>query len=294
MDRSIVYLRVPAFQIAVERVCRAELRGRPLVIAPSGSERSLVQAASDEARQVGIRSGMRVKEALRICRDLKVLPPNLPLYARAEAAMLDILKRYTPFIEPQPAGSAYLDVTASVRLFGGAADIAWRAEEEIRRELRLDPSAGVAINKLVSGVAGRQSPPREFLQVPAGEERPFLAPLRVFLLPSVDRRTYHKLLELNFRRIGELAKASPHHLEWVLGRKGRILHQQAKGEDFSPVIPPSSVPQVKRRSELAEDSNDAVLLKAELFGLVVEALAEIGRRGRAARTLHIDILYSDL
>lgn len=293
MERSIFFLRIPAFGIAVERACRARLRGRPLVIAPPDSARALVQTSSQEARLAGIRPGMRLNEALKLCRDLGVLYPNPALYARAEAAILRILGRFTPVVEPLQEGSAYLDVTSTSRLFGGANNIAFQAEREISRSLRLDPSAGLAMNKLVSRVAGKQSPPLELIRVPAGNERSFLAPLKVRVLPAVDQKTFEQLRELNFQVVRQIAEIAPPHLEAVFGGRGLVLHRQANGEDFSPVRPPSSVPHVSRRIELAEDSNDVILLKREVFLLVNGCLYELRRGGRAARRLQMDLLYSD-
>ena len=292
-ERSIFFLRIPAFGIAVERACRASLRGRPLVIAPPDSARALVQEVSAEARQAGVRAGMRLHEAHKLCRDLDILYPNPPLYARAEAAILRVLSQYTPLVEPFYRGSAYLDVTASLRLFGGGECIAWRAEREISEKLRLDPSAGLGMNKLVSLVAGRQSPPRELICVTPGGERSFLAPLKVQLLPAVDRKLYARLRELNFQIVQQVADMGPMPLEAVFGRTGLILHRQALGVDSSPVRPPSAIPHLTKRAELAEDTNDLQILKRELFSLVEEALSELRRSNRTARKLQLDLLYSD-
>ncbi len=294
MQRAVVFVRIPHFGIAVERVCRPGLRDRPLLIAPPGSARALVQDVSPEARQAGILPGMRLSEALRMCRDAEVIHPNPPLYARAEAAILNILHRYTPCIEPRGFGAAYLDVSTVVRLFGGASDIAYRAEREIREALKLPPTAGLAINKLVSAVAARRSPPCDLIQVRPGDEEPFLAPLEVRLLPAVDRNTDRRLQELNLRIIRQLTEIAPRHLETALGRKGLILLRQAKGVDYSPVTPPSATPHVTRRAEPAEDTNDIGRLRCELFHLVEESLSDLRRCGRAARRLQIEILYSDL
>jgi DNA polymerase-4 len=181
-----------------------------------------------------------------------------------------------------------------VRLFGTAPDIAYRAEKEIREALKLPPTAGLAVNKLVSSVAARRSPPCDLIQVRPGDEEPFLAPLEVRLLPAVDRRTYHRLGELNLKLIRQLTEIAPRHLESVLGRKGLVLLRQAKGVDYSPVTPPSATPHISRRAELTEDTNDIEVLRVELFQLIEESLAELRGRGRAARKLQVDILYSDL
>ncbi|MCX6639631.1 MAG: hypothetical protein NTW14_04000 [bacterium] len=294
MDRSVVFVHIPAFMIAVERVLQPRLAGRPLVVASPDSARALVQVVSDEARHSGIRTGMRLNEAARLCRDLGVLNPNPPLYARAEAAILRILNRYTPFVEPNRSGSAYLDVTSTIKLFGGAGNVAFRAEREIRDELRLIPSAGLAVNKLVSGVAGRRSPPSELIEVEAGSEQSFLSPLQAHALPAVDRPCWIKLCELNVRIVQQLAEISTTYLELALGRKGALLHRQALGEDYSPVQPPSAVPHLSHRIELPEDSNDIVTLKKQLFGLVETSMSELRQRGRGARRLQLDLLYSDL
>jgi DNA polymerase-4 len=293
LNRSIFFLRIPSFGIAVERACRPKLAQRPLALAPPDSARALVQEVSAEARAAGIRPGMRLNEARRLCRDLTVLYPNPALCARAEAALLRVLRQFTPLVEPFTNGSAYLDVTSSVRLFGGADTIAQRAEREISGQLRLDPSAGLGLNKLVSLVAGKQSPPREFISVQAGSERDFLAPLKVHVLPAVDRKLYGQLRELNFQVVQQVAQIEPTHLEAAFGRRGLVLHRQALGQDSSPVQPPSAVPHLTKRSELAEDSNDLVVLKRELFGLVEESLAELRLSGRSAKRLQIDLLYSD-
>ncbi len=292
-SRSIFFLRIPAFPIAVERACQPKLLGRPLVVAPPDAARALVQQVSTEARQSGIRSGMRLHEAKKLCRELGVLYPNPPLYARAESAILKVLSQYTPIIEPLHNGSAYLDVTASLRLFGGAETIARRAEREIAQNLRLDPSAGLGLNKLISLVAGRQSPPREIINVQAGNEQSFLAPLHVHVLPVVDRPLYTQLRELNFQIIQQVAEIDNCYLEAAFGRRGLLLHRQALGQDSSPVRPPSAIPHLARRSELAEDTNDLEILKRELFTLIEEALSELRRTQRTARRLQIDLLYSD-
>jgi DNA polymerase-4 len=292
-NRSIFFLRIPTFGVAVERACRPKLRERPLVIAPPDSVRALVQEVSAEARKAGIRPGMRVNEARKLCPDLGILPPNPPLYARAEAAILRLLSQYTPLVEPFRLGGAYLDVTGSQKLFGGAGDIARRAEREISQQLKLDPSAGLGGNKLVSLVAGKQSPPREFIRVPEGDEQSFLAPLKVHVLPSVDRPLYRQLLELNFQIVQQVAGMESAHLEAAFGRRGLLLHRQALGQDYSPVTPPSAVPHLLRRFELAEDSNDLAVLKRELFHLIEEALTELRQSSRSARRLQLNLLYSD-
>src|SRR5262249_49599859 len=145
-----------------------------------------------------IRRRMRVEAALRLCPGAEVVEPDEPLYARAATAVQEILGRFSPLIEPVGYARAFLDVTRTARLFGPAVDVADRARREVRERLRLPASAGVAANKLVSRVAADESVPREgLLEVPAGDEAPFLAPLPVRRLPGIGIETSRELEDLN-------------------------------------------------------------------------------------------------
>src|SRR5499426_2062609 len=104
MDRSILHLDIPAFPVAVERVVAPRLRERPVVVAPSSSTRAPILVSSLEARQAGVFRGMPLARAVRICRDLIVLPPNEPLYRRASEAILKLLAAYSPLLEPAGGG----------------------------------------------------------------------------------------------------------------------------------------------------------------------------------------------
>jgi len=192
--RQIIHLTVTAFPIAVERVIHPEWRFRPVVIAPPGSVRSVVTALSSEARDSGVRIGMALARAMKYCRNLVVLPPNEPLYARASRAIYRVLEEFSPVLEPSGYGHAYLDITGTIRLFGPARDTAWNAQKEIRRQLRLDASLGVASNKMVSKIASEVTRPSGLQDVPCGDESSFLSPLPVRWLPGVGFQT-ERLLE---------------------------------------------------------------------------------------------------
>ncbi len=293
MEREIIHVDIAAFAVAVERVVHPELKGRPVVIAPVGPSRSVVTALSKEAWEAGIRRGMILAKAVRYCRGVVVLPPNEPLYARASRAICKVLENFTPVLEPAGYGHAYLDITGTGRLLGPPRDAAWRAQQEIRRQLRLDASLGVATNKMVSKVASEVTKPVGLQDVPPGEESSFLSPLPVRLLPGVGAVTMQLLAELNIRVIRELAVMELEPLTLAFGRLGFVLRQRALGVDDTPVYPPRAVPVVDQERILAEDSNDDELLQGALFELCEragECLRE--RRERAAR-LELRIRYSD-
>ncbi len=150
MDRHIIHVHIPAFPIAVARVVRPELRDRPVAVAPPHSERALILSVSAEARQHGIFKGMPLGKAMKFYPDLTVLPPDHDLTAKACRSLAGVVARYTPLWEPSQPGHIYLDVTGTDRLWGKAKDAANRLRREIKEQVRLSGTVGVASNKMVS------------------------------------------------------------------------------------------------------------------------------------------------
>jgi DNA polymerase-4 len=294
MEREIIYMNVTAFPVAVERVIHPELRGKPVVVAPLGASRSIVTALSAEAWSAGIRKGMVLSKAIRYCRNLIILPPNEPLYLRASRAIFRVLENFSPVLEPSGHGHAYLDITGSGRLFGPPRDTAWKAQDEIRRQLHLDSSLGIASNKMVSRIASEMIPQPSGLQdVPHGNESSFLAPLPVRLLPGIGPQTEGQLKDLNICMIRDIAAMKLRHLALAFGRFGYVLHQQALGIDSTPVNPMRAIPALELETVLPEDSNDYEVLKRTLRELCEEAGEQLrGRRQRAGR-VELRIRYSD-
>ncbi len=293
MERQIIYVDITTFAVAVERVVRPELRKRPVVVAPIGLSRSVVTALSTEAWEAGIRRGMVLAKAVRYCRDVIVLPPNEPLYVRASGAIFKILRCFSPVLEPSGYGHAYLDVTGTGRLYGPPRDTAWRAQMEMRRQLHLDASVGVASNKMVSKIASKVMKPAGLQDVPHGDETSFLSPLPVRLLPGVGPRTQEQLKELNIRIIHDITAMKQEHLTLAFGRFGFLLYQHALGIDKTPVYPRGSVPAVEKVKMLPEDSNDYKQLKGVLFELCERAGEQLREEKQWASRMELRIRYSD-
>jgi DNA polymerase IV len=292
MEREIIYMTVPAFPVAVERVIHPELRGRPVVVAPMSAVRSVVTALSTEAWNAGIRKGMALSKAVRYCRNMIVLPPNEPLYLRATRAIFRVLENFSPVLEPSGHGHAYLDITGTCRLLGPPRDAAWKAQKEIRQQLRLDTSLGVASNKMVSRIASEVI--RAGLQdVPHGNESSFLSPLPVRLLPGIGLQTEGQLEDLNIRLIRDIAAMRLEHLALAFGRLGFVLHQRAQGIDSTPVVPVRAIPALEVEEVLPEDSNDYALLKSVLRGLCERAGGQLREKKQRAGKGELRIRYAD-
>jgi DNA polymerase-4 len=293
MEREIIYLNVTAFPVAVERVVHPELRGRPVVVSPLGATRSIVTSLSSEAWDSGIRKGMPLSKAMRCCRNAVVLPPNESLYLRASRAIFRVLESFSPILEPSGHGHVYLDITGTGRLLGPPRDTAWRAQKEIRRQLRLETSLGVSSNKMVSKIASEVTRPTGLQDVPHGNEPSFLSPLPVRLLPGIGPQTEGQLEDLNIHIIHDIAAMNLEHLALAFGRLGFVLHQRARGIDSTPVVPLRAVPALDLEKVLPEDTNDYELLKRVLSDLCEHAGQQLRERKQRAGRVELRIRYAD-
>jgi DNA polymerase-4 len=293
MFRDVLHINVTSFPVGVERVVDSSLRERPVVVSAMNSARAVVLALSREAYLEGVRKGMPALQARKFCRGLVIIPPNQPLYRRASRAVHRLLADYSPLIEPWRMGHLHIDMTGSRRLFGPSVDIGARINREIRERLRLRNTVGVARNKLVSRVASRVIRPRGLCEVFPGSEAEFIAPLEVDMLPGIGTRTEAALSDFNICLVGELAAIPAEHLAMAFGPLGFRLHQYARGIDHSPVRPPELAPAVQEEETLAEDANDDYTVLAALYLLVERAGRRLRKLGRRARTVKLELTYSD-
>jgi DNA polymerase-4 len=302
--RAVLFIDPPAFCTTLEGLVAPALRTRPLAIAPPAADRATILALSGEARLAGLVPGMPVRTAQRLCPDLVVLPPNPKLYARASRALHNILRVFAPTIEPKGYGHAFLDLTGTDRLFGPPQDVAMRIRREATERLRLPLSVGVAANKLVSQAAIRadrrtgssadiEGSSEELLYVPTGNERKFLAPQPIDVLPELDPAMRLRLDEYQLERIGEVASISESALCAVFGRPGRMLQTRARGIDSRPVLSPEQQSEFRVVHTLTSDTNDLTILHP-LLRLLSERLgSRLRRRGLTAGRLRLEATYTD-
>jgi DNA polymerase-4 len=311
--RSVLFVDPPAFCTSLEGLVAPALRTRPLAVAPPGADRATILALSAEARLAGIERGMPVRKAQRLCPDLIVLPPNPRLYARASRALHQILRIYAPTIEPRGYGHAFLDLTGTGRLFGPPQDVAARIRRETNQRLGFSVSVGVASNKLVSQAAiragrlvlsgangrtggradGRMGHWDESLYVPAGDERGFLAPHPLEVLPELGTGMRARLEDYQLDLIGEVAAISESALCSVFGHEGRMLRARAQGIDPRPVLPPERQAEFHLAHALTTDTNDIGVLYP-LLRLMSERLGRrLRQRGLTAGRLRVQATYAD-
>ncbi len=265
--RKILHIDMDAFYASVEQRDDPSLRGRPVVVAWRGA-RSVVCAASYEARKYGVRSAMPALRAERLCPDAVFVPPDFTRYRAVSRQVRAIFLTHTDLVEPLSLDEAYLDVTAPKAAADSATAIAQAIRARIREETALTASAGVAPNKFLAKIASDWRKPDGLFVVRPGEVLDFLVPLPVGRIPGVGRVMEAKLAALGIRTVGELRDWSQEALERRFGRYGRRLHDLARGVDDNPVTPDRPTQSVSAEDTFSED------LPIEALGETIDRLAD--------------------
>ena len=234
--RKIIHVNMDAFYASVEQRDDPQLRGKPVVVAWRGN-RSVVCAASYEARSFGVHSAMPAVRAERLCPAAIFITPDFTRYRAVSRSVREIFKRHTDLIEPLSLDEAYLDVTENKTGLPTATLVARTIREQIRRELNLTASAGVAPNKFLAKLASDWRKPDGLFVVRPEDIDGFLLPLPVGRLPGVGKVTGEKLAKLGVETVEDLRKLELPTLEQHFGRYGLRLHELARGIDESEVVP---------------------------------------------------------
>lgn len=230
LPRKIVHIDMDAYYASVEQRDDPNLKGKPVIVAWRGA-RSVVCAASYEARRFGVRSAMPAARAERLCPQAIFIPPDFIRYKAVSRQIHEIFSRHTDLIEPLSLDEAYLDVTTNKQGIGSATEVAESIRAAIRKELSLAASAGVASNKFLAKIASDWRKPNGLYVIRPHEVEAFLTPLRVCSLPGVGKVMNNKLAQMGVATVGELRRIPITALECRFGRWGRRLHELSRGID---------------------------------------------------------------
>jgi len=280
-----------AFYASVEQRDNPAFRGKPVVVAWKGT-RSVVCAASYEARAFGVRSAMPAVRAERLCPDAIFVPPDFIRYKAVSRSVREILTRHTILIEPLSLDEAYLDVTENKLELPTATQVARTIRQQIREELNLTASAGVAPNKFLAKIASDWRKPDGLFVIQPEEIDTFLPPLPVDRLPGVGKVLGEKLAKLGVQIVADLRGLSISSLEEQFGRFGRRLHGLARGVDPSEVVADRPT-----QSMSVEDTfeRDVPLAETELMirHLAEKLWAASRKESRIARTVVLRLKTSE-
>ena len=294
--RKIIHIDMDAFYASVEQRDDPSLRGKPVVVAWRGN-RSVVCAASYEARTFGVRSAMPAVRAERLCPQAVFVPPDFVRYKAVSRQVREVFARHTDLVEPLSLDEAYLDVTVTKTGLPSATATAEAIRAAIREETQLTASAGVAPNKFLAKIASDWNKPDGICVIRPHQVDAFLAPLPVGRLPGVGKVMEARLAALDIATVDDLRRWALADLEQCFGRWGRRLHELSFGIDEHPVVSERPTLQVS-----AEDTFEHDLLLDEIEPHI-RRLAEktwagyLREReqhdGRIARTVVLKLKTSD-
>ena len=288
-EAAILHADADAFFASVEQRDDPSLRGRPTVVGGG-----VVMAASYEARAYGIHGGMGGRTARRLCPHVKSVEPNFSAYTEASKALFEIFKRTSPVVEGLSMEEAFLDVRGLEHISGTPREIAARLRRDVRRELDLPLSVGVARTKVLAKMASRAAKPDGLLVVAPEEETAFLHPLPVEALWGVGETTAEKLHAAGILTVGALASRDEVVLESILGaHAARHLHAIAHNRDPRRVRPGRRRRSIGSQSALGSRPRSRAELEAVLVALVDRVTRRMRSARRAGRTVTLRLRFGD-
>ncbi len=288
-----MHIDLDAFFVSVEQVDDPSLKGKPVVVGGRPQGRGVVASASYEARAFGLRAGMPLVTASRLCPQAIFIQGSFPRYRDASQRFMTTLASFSPYLEPMGLDEAYLDATGFESIHGSARQMAAKIKQRVKAELGLTASIGIASGKVTAKVASELSKPDGLLEVAAGKERAFLSPLPIAKLPGIGKKTGHKLKSLSIDTIGKLSTMPLKALKSHFGASGEVLQRFASGIDDREVEPPASAKSTSRETTFGQDTRDRSLLKATLRYLGERVGADLRQKGKRARCITLKLRYAD-
>jgi DNA polymerase-4 len=287
---TILHADLDAFYASVEQRDNPRLRGRPVIVGAG-----VVLAASYEARAYGVRTAMGGAEARRLCPPAIVVEPRMSAYSQASRAVFGMFERTTPLVEGLSIDEAFLDVGGLRRISGSAVEIAARLRTDVRDQVGLPITVGVARTKFLAKVASGVAKPDGLLVVAPDRELAFLHPLAVERLWGVGRVTAERLRARGIATVGDVARLPEEVLTSMLGRaSGGHLHALAHNRDPRPVQPGRRRRSIGSQHALGRLPRSLDTVDAVLVSLVDRVARRMRTSGRVCRTVVLRLRFDDL
>jgi DNA polymerase-4 len=290
--RAILHIDMDAFYASVEERDRPELKGMPLIVGGTGG-RGVVAAASYAVRRFGVHSAMPMREALRRCPEAIVVHPRMARYQEISQQVFAIFQEFTPLVEGLSLDEAFLDVTASRQLLGGAEAIGTEIRRRIAGQTGLTASVGIAPNKLLAKIASDLNKPDGMCSIHAGNLREILDPLPINKLFGVGRKTLPTVLEAGIRTFGDARVATDEVLWRAFGKHGQAMRDRASGLDDRPVEPDREEKSISAEETYDSDIRAAGELQAQLVHLADRTASRLRAQKLLAGRVSVKIRRAD-
>lgn len=290
--RKIIHIDMDAFFASVEQLDNPSLRGKPVAVGGSGP-RSVVAAASYEARRYGVRSAMPSVTARKLCPEITFVRGRFERYQEESDAIFEIFSRYSDTIEPLSIDEAFLDVTKDKKNIGSATIIAKAIKDDIKRERGLTASAGVSYNKFLAKMASDVNKPDGIFIILQEDAEAFIDNLKIDKFYGIGRVTAAKMHNLGIHTGSDLRKWDEESLVRNFGKAGSFFYEMVRGTDDRPVECESV-----RKSAGAETTFDNDLTRqfeiiAELYHIEQEVMRRVQEAEFHGRTVTLKIKFSD-
>lgn len=296
MPRLVLHIDMDAFFAAIEQSDHPEWKGKPVVVGadPKGGKgRGVVSTCSYEARVFGVRSAMPVSKAYTLCPQAVYVYPRGRRYAEVSRQVMRLLGAYSPDIQQISVDEAFLDISSTQRLFGGAESLARMIKADILAETHLTCSIGIAPNKFIAKIASDLRKPDGLVIVAEAEVKQFLAPLEISRLWGVGPKTVPVMHRLGIHTIGDLTRFSQEELLKRLGQSGLHFWRLANGFDERAVVEEAETKSVSRETTFEMDCDDEEMLRSTLFYLCDDLCYDMRRHGLSGRTVTLKIRLED-
>lgn len=290
--RIILCLDLDAFYASVEELLHPEWRGQPILVGAQSEERGVVASCSYAARAFGVHSAMPMRQALSLCPHAILTPPRFAVYSEYSHRVMAIVRDYGCPMEQVSVDEVFIEATDCAAAWGGALSLAADLKRRIHDEIGLTCTIGIASNKLVAKIASVHGKPNGLIEVPAGDEARFLAPLRVSKLWGVGPKGAARLEALGIHTIGDLQNAALQgRLKQAFGRWAPDLQRKARGIDTSLVETGRETKSMSRETTFAQDVSDIEQLKRVLLSLSEQVGRDLRAEGLQAKTVAIKLRW---
>ena len=296
MAKTIFLVDMNAFFITCEMLRHPELRGKPAAVAGDPKRRTgIILASNYEARAFGVKTTMTINEALKHCRDMLLVPPDHHYYEETSEKVMEFLSHFSPIIEQNSIDEAWLDMTGTEGLFGSPLDAAKKIMEELKENLGLWCSIGIAENKFLAKMASDMKKPLGITWLKKEDIESKLWPLPVGAMYGVGRKTTEELNKMGIRTIRDLSMISAEKLQKKFGKVGFTMHLHANGIDNESLIPrvEDDIKSIGKSVTLPEDLSDFEKAKEILLRLSDEISIRARKRKKKGHTVQITIKYKD-
>lgn len=290
-NRSIVHFDLDAFYVNVEYLRNDRLRGKPIAVG-GHSDRGVIASCSYEARKFGVHSAMPTKLAKRLCPELLIIQGDMDNYSRFSNLVTEIIQNEVPVFEKSSIDEFYIDMTGMDKFFGTIRFVEY-LRKKIIKESGLSISHALATNKLISKVATNECKPNGRLEVKAGNEKVFLAPLPIEKLPMVGNQTATLLRRMGVETISILSQIPVEMMINLLGKNGIELWRRAQGVDETPIVPYHEQKSIGTENTFETDTINIQFLHKELVRMTEKIAFELRCNNKLTGCITVKIRYSD-